>query len=242
MKREYHKWYCHPLGRDMELLSFGLAGARIIAFPTRCGRFYDYENMGIVEALRGHFEHGWLQMICVDSIDQETFYCNWCSPHDRIRRHLQFESYILNEVLPLSEHLNPTPFVSVVGCSFGAYHAMNIALRHPSRFNRVVAMSGRYDLTVPLDGFRDLFDGHYDTDVYFNTPSHFMTNVADHGLLAQIRQLDIKLIVGEHDPFLQDNRRFSEILSQKGVWHLFRVWNGRAHGFRRWREMIGWFV
>ncbi len=48
MKREYHKWYCGPLGRDMELLVFGHAGARVLAFPTRCGRFYDYENHGLV--------------------------------------------------------------------------------------------------------------------------------------------------------------------------------------------------
>jgi esterase/lipase superfamily enzyme len=39
---------------------------------------------------------------------------------------------------------------------------VNIALRHPHQFDRVVAFSGRYDLTRPIDGFRDLFDGYYD--------------------------------------------------------------------------------
>jgi esterase/lipase superfamily enzyme len=242
MKLEYHKWHCASLGREMELLVFGHAGARVIAFPTRCGRFFDYENMGIVEALRSHLEQGWLQLVCVDSIDHETFYCQWSHPRDRLLRHMRYESYILDEVLPLSRSINDTPFLTALGCSFGAYHAMNIALRHPSRFNRVVAMSGRYDLTRSVDGFRDLLDGHYDTDVYFNMPGHYMANVGDHRLLEDIRRLDIKLIVGEFDPFLEDNRHLSEILWQKGVWHLFRVWSGRAHGYRRWREMIGWFV
>ena len=46
MKREYHKWYSPALGRDMELLVFGHGGARVLAFPTRCGRFYEYEERG----------------------------------------------------------------------------------------------------------------------------------------------------------------------------------------------------
>ena len=142
----------------------------------------------------------------------------------------------------MSRSINGNPFLTSLGCSFGAYHAMNIALRHPHHFGRVVAMSGRYDLTLQVDGFRNLLDGHYDDDVYFNMPSHYMTNIGDNSLLENIRRLDIKIIVGEYDPFLEDNRRFSDVLWQKGVWHLFRVWSGRAHGYCRWREMVGWFV
>jgi len=242
MKREYHKWHCHPLGRDMELLVFGHAGARVLAFPPRCGRFFDYENHGLVGELSGHLNNGWLQLICVDSIDEETFYNNWCHPRDRVLRHLKYERYVLDEVLPFSRTVNQNPFLTVMGCSFGAFHAMNIALRHPQHFGRVVAMSGRYDLTQAPEGFRGLFDGYYDQDVYFNTPNHYMTGIGDNGVLHDIRRLDIKVIIGENDPFLDDNRRLSDTLWQKGVWHLFRTWSGRAHGYRRWREMVGWFV
>ena len=241
MKREHHSWYCQDLGRNMELLVFGHAGARVLVFPTRVGRFYDYENMGMVGAVAQHVEAGWLQLYCVDSIDAETFYCNWCQPRDRILRHMAYERYILNEVLPLSQALNANPFTIAHGCSFGAYHAVNIALRHPHRFGRVVAFSGRYDLTTAPEGFRDLFDGYYDHDVYFNMPNHYMANMTN-GVLDQIRRLDIKIVVGEHDPFLDDNRRLSQILWDKGIWHLFKVWHGRAHGYRRWREMVPWFL
>ncbi len=44
MYREYHKWFSPHLQREMELLILGHAGARVLVFPTRCGRFYDYEN------------------------------------------------------------------------------------------------------------------------------------------------------------------------------------------------------
>lgn len=243
MKREYHKWHSSRLDRDMELLVFGHAGARVLAFPTRCGRFYDFENMGMVGALSRQLDQGWLQIFCVDSIDQETFYCNWCDPRSRIARHLKYEEYVLREVLPLSRAINGNPYLISLGCSFGAYHAVNIALRHPDVFNRVVGFSGRYDLTSSPEGFRNLFDGYYDQDVYYHMPNHYMANIGAHnGALDAVRRLDIKLVVGETDPFLEDNKRLSGILWSKGVWHLFKVWSGRAHGYRRWREMVGWFL
>lgn len=74
MNREYHRWYSHRLGRDMELLVFGHAGAKVLVFPTRDGRFYEYENLRLVESLRPKIEAGQLQLFCLDSIDWETFY------------------------------------------------------------------------------------------------------------------------------------------------------------------------
>jgi esterase/lipase superfamily enzyme len=32
----------------MELLVFGHAGPKVLVFPTRDGRFYEYENLGLV--------------------------------------------------------------------------------------------------------------------------------------------------------------------------------------------------
>ncbi len=226
----------------MELLIFGHGGARVLAFPTRVGRFFDYENMGMIESIRHKIEQGWMQVICVDSIDHETFYCQWCEPRNRILRHMKYEQYILHEVLPLSWHINRTPFLTALGCSFGAFHAVNISLRNPQAFNRVVAISGRYDLTKPVDGFRDLLDGYYDDNVYFNTPPHYLVNLNESEKLEAIRRLDIKIIVGEYDPFLPDNRQLSDIMWSKGIWHLLKTWNGRAHGPRRWREMLNWFL
>lgn len=51
MKREYLRWYSHRLHRDMELLIFGHAGAKVLMFPTRDGRFFEYEELGIVASL-----------------------------------------------------------------------------------------------------------------------------------------------------------------------------------------------
>ena len=119
MRRQDHRWHSPNLGRDMELLAFGHAGARAVFFPPRLGRFYAYENWGVVEALRPR----------LDSIDAESLSCRCKPPRERIHRH---ERHVLDEVLPLTGLANPNPFATPMGYSLGAYHAANIALRHPT--------------------------------------------------------------------------------------------------------------
>ena len=120
MNREYHKSWSYHLQRDMELLIFGHAGAKVLIFPSRLGRFYEYEKLGIVELLKHKIEQGWLQLYCVDSIDSESFYCNWAHPSGRIKRHIDFEKYILKEVLPFMQDRNSHDCVIAHGLSLGA--------------------------------------------------------------------------------------------------------------------------
>jgi esterase/lipase superfamily enzyme len=238
VKRQYHKWFSHRLGREMEILVFGHAGAKVLVFPTREGRFYDYENWGLVNALSGSIEAGNLRLFCVDGLDSESLYCRSASPPDRARRHRGYESYILEEVIPFMRSENGSPALIVHGCSVGAYHAMNLALRHPSVFCKVVALSGRYDLTRAVGSFEDLFGGYYDEDIYFLTPTHFLPNLDDPHVLEAIRRVDITMAVGEQDPFHESNRLLSCVLAAKGIWHRLAIWPGGAHRARYWREMV----
>ena len=238
MRRQYHKWFSGNLGRDMEILVFGHAGAKVLIFPTREGRFYDYENWGLVDALRQSVDGGHIRLFCVDGVDSESLYCRSLPPPGRVERHRQYESYILREAIPFMLSENGVPSLVAHGCSIGAYHAMNVALRHPSLFCKVVALSGRYDLTRAVGPFEDLFSGHYDQEVYFITPNHFLPNLDDPGLLDPIRRMDITLAVGEQDPFHESNRKLSENLAGKGVRHRFDIWPGEAHRARYWREMV----
>lgn len=47
--RSYHRWFSASLQRDMEVLVFGHAGTRVVAFPTSQGRFFDWEDRGLIE-------------------------------------------------------------------------------------------------------------------------------------------------------------------------------------------------
>lgn len=237
MNREYHRWYSDRLSRDMELLVFGHAGAKVLVFPTRDGRFFEYEDMGMVDVLAPRIAAGEMQLFCVDSIDHESFYCFWCRPEDRIRRHLQFEAYVLGDVLPFMAIRNDHPVTVAHGCSLGAFHAANIAFRHPHLFRRLVAFSGRYDLTAAVEHFGDLFDGYYDDTIFYNTPTHFLPGIRCPSILQSLRQLDVTLAIGRDDPFLDSNRQLAGILEAKGVPCHMPVWDGRAHQGGAWRRM-----
>ena len=242
MNREYHKWFSWRLGREMELLVFGHAGPKMLVFPTRGGRFYEYEDMRMVEVLRPKIEAGQLQLWCVDSIDPESFYCFWAHPSGRITRHIQYEEYILNEVFPLMNAKNPDPTVIAHGCSLGAFHATNIAMRHPHLFKKLTAFSGRYDLTLSVEHFRDLFDGYYDENIYNHTPSHFLPALGCEERLKYLREMEILLTVGEEDPFRENNEHFSDILRGKGVNHEIFFWHDRAHQGYYWRRMANIYI
>jgi esterase/lipase superfamily enzyme len=238
VNREYQQWYSERLQRPMELLIFGHAGKAVLFFPTRMARFYDYENWGLIEALRDRIENGELQLFCVDSIDSESLYNTGVHPATRIARHIQYEQYILQEVISLIHTKNPGAEIVTAGCSMGAYHAANFGLKYPQLFSKVVCMSGRYDLTQPIQYFRDLFDGYHNEDIYFNMPAQFIANVYNEEQLSQLRKLEIILAIGETDPFYQSTREFSDLLWSKGVANQFYSWHNYAHSPRSWKRMV----
>jgi len=242
MQREYHKWWSRNLDREMELLVFGHAGAPVLVFPTRGGRFYEYEQLRMTERLRPKVEAGHLQLYCVDSIDAESFYCWWAHPEGRIHRHIQFEKYLLHEVLPFIDEKNPNPNLIAHGCSMGAFHAANLVFRHPHRFVKLAAFSGRYDLTLPVEHFHNLFDGHYNPDIYFHTPTHFLPNLECDQLLGALRRIDMIFVIGLEDPFLENNRELSRILAAKQIPHQLFEWDGRAHSGYAWRRMASIYI
>lgn len=226
----------------MELLIFGHGGAKVLVFPTRDGRFHEYEDIGIVDALSSKINSGQIQLFCVDSLDHESLYCFWRHPADRIRRHMAFEDYILHEVLPLMGSINQHPCTIAHGSSLGAYHAANIAFRHPHLFKKLSAFSGRYDLTLNVESFRDLFDGYHDENIYYHNPSQFLPNLACEQRLWHLRNMDIVIAIGQADPFLDNNLQLSRILGEKGVNHALHQWDGRAHRASAWRKMAPLYI
>ena len=238
MKREYHKWYSQNLEKEMELLIVGHAGAKVLFFPPRMWRCFYYENWKIIESLKHKILNGDLQVFCVDSVDLESFYNSFKHPGYRIYRHIQYEKYVLEEVLPLANLINPNKHVISAGCSLGAYHAVNISMRHPDLFCKVVGMSGRYDLTESKGYFEDLLSGFHNDFVYFNMPNQFLKNVTDPTLIEQLDKMDILLAIGKEVSFLDSNYKLSNIFNEKGISHNLYLWDEEAHRARYWRKMV----
>jgi esterase/lipase superfamily enzyme len=235
MNREFHRWHSPSLGRDMDLLVFGHAGARAVVFPTSMGRFFEWEDQGMILALREHLERGWLQLYCVDSVDADSWYAKWKRPSDRAHAHAAYETYIRDEVLPLTWQKNQTPFLMTMGTSFGAYHAVTFALRHPDIVGRAIGLSGLYDI-------RHQTDGYSDSTIYHYNPADFIAGENDPDRLAALNRLDLVLAIGRDDPLRMANEEFSGRLWSKGIWHALRIWDGWAHDWPFWREMIRAYV
>jgi len=210
MKRDFHRWFSPSLGKDMELLVFGHAGARLLVFPTSMGKFYEWEDRSMVGELGEQLEQGWLQMICVDSVDEESWYARWKRPADRAWRQIQYDNYLLNEVLPLSRKLNDNPFLMTAGASFGAYHAINFAFRHPHLVGRTIGLSGVYDI-------RRWTDGYSDDKVYFNNPVSYIPNEHDWGRMAALQNMDIIFVAALRKCHLYCGAKASETRCAPGM-------------------------
>jgi esterase/lipase superfamily enzyme len=228
LQRDYIKEYSLRLGRDMELLHFGHAGRPLLVFPTSMGRFYQWEDFGMVAALGDLIEGGAVQLVCVDSVDGESWYARDRPPADRVRRHLQYEAYIVDEVLPRM----PGPSPIACGASFGAMHAVLLAARHPTLAGGFIALSGAYDTARWLNGY-------HDDNTYFTNLMAFLPGLTDEAYLGPLRAQHPKVIAtGEHDPNVEDSIKLGRLFVEKGVEVGLEIWPGWAHDWPYWKDMM----
>lgn len=235
MRREYIKWYSPSLHRDMELLAFGDRGFPLVVFPTSGGRFWEYEERGMVNALRPKMERGELQVICVDSVDQESWYNYQARPEDRLNRQNAFDAYLVYEVAPFVKNRTSWPQMSATGCSFGGYHAINFALRHPDIVTYAVSMSGAFNIP------NRFLNGFYNRDAYLNAPLDYLPGLSDPWFLDRFRRNYYVLVVGNHDPLFDQNVKMAHAFGVKGIPHILDVWEGFGHDWPWWHSMAAKF-
>jgi esterase/lipase superfamily enzyme len=231
MRREYIKWYSPSLHRDMELLAFGHAGFPIVVFPTSGGRFWEYEERGMVGALAPKIDRGELQVICIDSVDQESWYNKRASPVDRLNRQNAFDAYLALELAPFVRNRTSWGQMGTTGCSFGGYHAINFALRHPDIVTYAVSMSGAFNIPSRF------LDGFHNQDAYLNSPLDYLPRLDDPWFLARIRSSYYVLIVGNEDPLFDQNVKMAHAFGVQRIPHLLDVWQGFGHDWPWWYKM-----
>jgi esterase/lipase superfamily enzyme len=216
----------------MEMLVFGHGGLPAIVFPTSRGRFYEFEEFGMVEAIRWKLESGQVQLFCVDSVDAESWYNRDVPPRWRIARQMQYEDYVMSEVLPLTQQMNWSPKRILMGCSFGAYHAADMAFRHPDVFTGMLSMGGAFDTT-------NFLQGYHDQDVYFHQPMQYLRHMSDPWFFDRYRQNSYVLATGEWDICRGANERMAELLHWKGIPCKLDVWGEHSmHDWPEWKKMI----
>ncbi len=176
-------------------------------------------------------DHGLIRIYCPDSVDEDSWYNNSIHPADRVNTHNGYENVIIHEVIAMARQESGQSRVAAAGCSFGGYHAVNLALRHPDLVGYAFSMGGAFDI-------KQFIDGYYDDNCYFNNPPDYMPNLSDPWYLDQIRQMGIILGTGEWDFCRDENIRLSHILNSKGIAHWLDVRSGAGHDWPWWRDMF----
>lgn len=235
MNRELFNWYSPALDKDMPIVSYGHYGFALLMIPTAAADYLEYERFQLIDAIKPWIEAGKLKVYSVNSINTESWLNNEMAGEHKAIRHNQFNEYIFNEVVPYIRNSSSwdTPIITC-GASFGALHSMNLFLKRPDLINGVLAMSGVYDLM-------EYSKGHYDEQVYYNSPMHYMPNLTDHGILEQIRRSShIHIVSGSgayEDP--GSSGRFAKILYDKGINYNLDIWGQEwPHDWNTWRAML----
>lgn len=231
MNREYHRWYSERLHRDMEVLLFGHAGEPVLILPTSKGRFYQAEDFGLIGAIEDRIQAGRYLVVCADSVDEESWFNTSIHPHDRVARHEEWESYLVNEVVPLVMSRSTGGRLTLAGCSFGGFHSYNVGLRHPNTFRRLISMGGLFETD-------EFLDGYHDDSVYFHSCTQWLPNVSDPAQIAALQRVEMVLATGEHDFGRGSNERLSSLLWKKDIGNHLAVWQGETHDWPVWRRMI----
>ena len=224
MKRDYRKWHSPALERDMELLVFGEGGTPVLVFPTSMGRFYQWEDFGMVAHMAERIDAGWLQLWCVDSVDAESFYDKKKAPQERAQRHLAYERYLVEEVLPNIRAENPVDFLIAVGASFGAFHALAFTTRRPGLARKAIGLSGAYDAARWLGGSRE-------GEAYYVNPLTFLPNLSDDRYLRLYREHmhPILVVGGPADICYDGTQRLRDVLAAREIPHTLDVWEPAWH-------------
>ena len=235
MNRRYEKIYSPAIGRDMEVLAYGHFGEPVIAFPSGGGRFHDFEDNGMIASIGHLIEAGRIKVYCPDGIDHESWLNNQTDPHWRAVRHNAYQDFIVSNLVPAIrvDCKSPDIRIALTGCSLGAYHAANFALKYPHLFHYALCMSGRYNM--------ESIAGGASMEVYFNNPLAYVEHMGD-DTLQHVRQTHLTLVCGQgawEDRCIEETNRLADLLAWKGISHERDLWGHDVeHHWYWWRKQI----
>lgn len=224
----------------MEFKVYGHAGKPVIFIPCQGGRFFDFENFGMIDYWAKWIDEGRVTVYSVDVVDNETYAANG-DPRDRIEWHEHWYNYMIEELVPTVKHLSGLKNgydqpIMTFGCSMGAMHAANLFFRRPDIFDTVFAISGLYD--------SKFFFGDYMDDIlYRNSPVNYLSDMpSDHPYIKMYNERKILIVVGQgawEEPLLASTRWLDDVMRRKGINGRVEYWGyDVAHDWCWWYKMV----
>lgn len=238
MKREYRTVPSRVWGRPMEMLVYGDSGKPMVVFPSQEGRFFDYENFGMIDTLAPFIDQGKIQVYCVDSLDRESWFSQ-AAPAERAARANDYDQAIANDVIPhiLADGHGGAGIIAH-GCSFGAFHTAAFFLKHPDLFDSGIALSGCYDIGFTLGGF-------FNQDVYYNNPIMFSHGLKDPEIVAKMQNNLLIVCSGQGawEEWNGEARTLCDNLHRNGIPVVLDLWGYDVnHDWPWWKKMVVYFL
>jgi esterase/lipase superfamily enzyme len=220
------------------LLAYGHFGRPLLAFPSQQGHAAQYEDFGMIDAMRWLIDAGRLKVYAVDSLDTWTWHDEGLPLEERARRHGEYDDWIVNAVAPwIRDDCTGQSEVMTTGVSFGAYHAANFALKRADLFPLAICQSGVYDVSVV--GWGERGDA-----LYFNNPLDYVSHLHGDHLDWLRSHVSLLLICGQGawedtTGALESTQHFAGLLQEKGLNVELDLWgHDVAHDWPSWRDQI----
>jgi esterase/lipase superfamily enzyme len=240
VNREVAELWSDAIGAPGTVIRYGHWGRPALVFPSEQGKAWDFENNGMVGAVAGLLEVGRLKLYCVDSYDAQSWSDTAIPVEERAQRHASYESWIIDQVVPwISSDCGGGDIEPVtLGCSLGAFHAANFALKRADLFPLAMCFSGNYD-PASWNGW-----GEQGTAAYFNNPLDYVGHLhGDH--LDWLRgRVSLLLVCGQGQwedttGSLPSTKQFAELLASKGIRHELDLWgHDIPHDWPSWRAQL----
>jgi esterase/lipase superfamily enzyme len=238
MRREQISVEAPEIGGAGDVVVYGTYGLPVLAFPSEKGRATDYEDRGMIGAAASLIEQGRTKIYSVDSFDAGSWFATHLSLEERAAAHARYEDWIINQVVHrVYEDCQGPLAIMVTGCSFGAFHAANFALRRPDIFPLALCHSGVYDMA-------GLGHGPRGDSYYFNNPMDYVANMEGEHLDWVRSRARITLVCGQGQwedttGALQSTTDFARLLAKKGLHYELDLWGYDVpHDWPSWRNQF----
>jgi esterase/lipase superfamily enzyme len=219
--------------------AYGDWGRPVLAFPAERGDAGEFERRGMVAAVGDLLAADRAKLYCVGSLDAQSWSDRSISLEERGRRHQFYESWIVDEVVPLiRDDCGGASELIACGCSLGAFHAANFALKRADLFPLAICLSGSYD-PAAWDGWGERGDA-----AYFNNPMDYVAHLEGDHLDWLRGRLSLLLVCGQGQwedttGALEATRRFAALLQSKGIGcELDLRGYDVAHDWPSWRAQL----
>jgi esterase/lipase superfamily enzyme len=238
MQVQHHNWFSPSLGHDMPINVYGHFGRPLLVFPCAGGSHHEFEDFGMIDAIREFIDAGKVKVFSIASIDHQTWLNTGGHPGDRAARHEDYDKYVIHEVVPfIRNNLGCDWKIALAGNSLGAYHSVNFCLRHPDVFDATIALAGVYRTN-------HLIGDYMDDNVYRNSPIHYLGNMQDPWFLDHLRQAKIIICTGQGAwEYPDDAREMDYLFRAKGIPAWVDFWGHDVnHDWPWWRKMMPHFM